>query len=1054
MHLIDGPRENGSRPRGNGNGRDDAGGARRAVVTIVSNNYLSRARVLCRSLREHEPEVRRFVLIVDRPIAVRSDEPFEPIPVEALDIPDFEDFMAQYTVMEANTAVKPYVMSFLFKHYSIEELVYLDPDIMLTGPLTEVWAALERGNVVLTPHLRDPFRDEEHPNELEILRSGTYNLGFVGTRRGATSDRLFTWWAEKTEHDCVVDLANSLFVDQKWMDLVPGYLEGVEVLRDPGYNVAYWNLHERKLSESAGTYYADGAPLAFFHFSGYDPERPTILSRHQSRHTLATMPVVRKLCDLYAQRMKAEGHDDGARHPYGFANLRNGIPISKGIRAAIRMFRKQGVDWPSVTDADAFCRFVATPNVRVCGTEISPFVHHVLASRCDVEAAYPCARHDARDPDFLNWLENSGHECQGDVLYARFRTSFVRINPFDKIHGIYERRDDLRSVYPEAFRSRTSLEDFGGWLYRYGVEEEALEPDEIAEFLDAGRTGFENVVEYYLASPMLQAEFPLALLPCGDEFVDWLLRNAPTGSNLGAVQVKWFQKRVMEEDVGSLALLTALRNEWVRLRFPLGATIFGWPEFCGWLREHSAKRGNALTGLPDEPPPRVPFIQQLEILHTVGSYSHLNSKAFESREELRAFADAALALARPLRSSETERVDRAIARFSSARGVNVAGYFHYSAGVGSSVRSLTKAMDAVGVAHDDVTLPVCPSSMMAAGNDSMKIPERYWRQHRPDFGVSITVANADAMSAARAFLGPAYEHRRRHIAYWVWETDSLPGKYAAAAEGLDAIWTPSEFSANALRRTLGDRVEISVVRHAVSPKPVRSSTALPFELPERSTLIGFFFDTRSVVERKNPEALLRAFRLAFRRDDDVTLVLKVGNAAGSPASLRKLEALAEGLPVIWLRDTMLDEAQTSALLSRLDIYASLHRAEGFGLVLAEAMALGKAVVATDFSGNLEFMDDQSSRLVSCRTITTDRAYGPYPRGTEWADPDVEHAAELLRTLAHDRELRYTMGLAARHRIEQLLSPAVVGRTVLERLGWSETPPPGARRLAFTASNLS
>src|SRR6185295_9117476 len=101
------------------------------------------------------------------------------------------------------------------------------------------------------------------------------------------------------------------------------------------------------------------------------------------------------------------------------------------------------------------------------------------------------------------------------------------------------------------------------WLYRYGVEEEELDPADIAEFLDTGRTGFENVVEYYLASPVLQAEFPLGLLPCGDDFVDWLLRNGPQGSSLSAAQVRWFQKRVQDEDVGQLALLTALRNEWV-----------------------------------------------------------------------------------------------------------------------------------------------------------------------------------------------------------------------------------------------------------------------------------------------------------------------------------------------------------------------------------------------------------------------------------------------------------------------------------------------------------
>jgi glycosyltransferase involved in cell wall biosynthesis len=205
-------------------------------------------------------------------------------------------------------------------------------------------------------------------------------------------------------------------------------------------------------------------------------------------------------------------------------------------------------------------------------------------------------------------------------------------------------------------------------------------------------------------------------------------------------------------------------------------------------------------------------------------------------------------------------------------------------------------------------------------------------------------------------------------------------------------------------------------------------------LPEKATLFGFFFDARSSIERKNPADLLRAFRRAFRRDDQVALVLKVSHSDGAPAAMRELSALAEGLPVVWIRDVNLDERQTQTLLGRLDVYASLHRAEGFGLVLAEAMALGKPVVATGFSGNLEFMDDRSSRLVRAKEVVTDRAHGPYPRGTRWAAPDVEHAAELLRSLAADRELRQDIGRQARRRVEQTLAPQVVARTLVQHLG--------------------
>ena len=295
--------------------------------------------------------------------------------------------------------------------------------------------------------------------------------------------------------------------------------------------------------------------------------------------------------------------------------------------------------------------------------------------------------------------------------------------------------------------------------------------------------------------------------------------------------------------------------------------------------------------------------------------------------------------------------------------------------------------------------------------------------------------------------GPSYERCRTHIGYWVWETDCLPGKFADDAEGLDAIWTPSEFSARSLRKTIDPALRVEVVPHCVSPPAPGDPRRLPVSLPKGRTLIGFFFDARSVVERKNPADLLRAFRRAFRPDDRVSLVLKVNHPKRAPESCDKLEALAEGLSVIWLNDLLLDDVQTSTLIDRLDIYASLHRAEGFGLVLAEAMALGKAVVAPASP------ETPSSWMTAVRVssaaeeIVTDRAHGPYPRGTHWAEPDVEHASEILRSLAFNRDLRADIGRQAKQRIQQRLAPQVVGQKVCELLGWDHS-----RRTTATVSS--
>jgi glycosyltransferase involved in cell wall biosynthesis len=1039
------PREDGE----NGHGAARRASLSRAVVTIVSGNYIARARVLCRSLAEHEPNVRRFVLIVDRPVStiVRKDEPFEVIRVEDLEIPDFEDFMAQYTVIEANTAVKPYVLRHLFGRFGIDSLVYLDPDILVTAPLNEVWSALDRGPVVLTPHLRDPFRDLEHPTELEILRSGTYNLGFIGLRRGESAERLIDWWAEKTEHDCAIDMANGLFVDQKWMDLVPGYIEGVVVLRDPGYNVAYWNLHEREVTESSGTLFVDGRPLAFYHFSGYEPDRPWILSRHQSRHDLHPMPVLKRLFDSYAASLREEGHNDAVHRRYGYSALSNGIPISPVIRSAVRDFRKRKIRYPTLKNADEFCHFLMTPNASVSGTEISPFTHHVLARRGDVASAFPAARYDAQDPGFHNWLKHSGHECDAELLFARFGHLLGRINAFSRIARIYDVREDLRTTYPDAFRTQDGLDGFVAWLRWYGVRETPINREDIDTLVHTSRTGFESVLEYYLANKALHAQFPLALLPCDDHFINWLIWHGTREAHLDVAQIRWFEHRRRTTDVNELLLLTALRNEWVRQRFPLGATVFGWQELCTWAHATAKSRGFELRQLADEPPDRIPIELQIEALHTTNAYPN-HPDAMCSRIALRSFSEVIVASSfPPLRSRNQERLERAIAAYSPRAGVNVAGYFHYAAGVGTLARSVTRGLDAVGIPHQDVTLPVVPSGMTSFDPDSTCLPQRVWEQHRLDYGVNITVANADAMAQARAFLGPSYDHCRRHIAYWVWETDCLPGKFADEAEGLDAIWTCSEFSARSLRKTIDPGIRVDVVPCCVAPPAPGDPRRLPVSLPKGRTLIGFFFDARSVVERKNPADLLRAFRRAFRADDKVSLVLKVNHPKSAPDVMRKLEALADGLSVIWLHDLLLDDVQTSTLIDRLDIYASLHRAEGFGLVLAEAMALGKVVVATGFSANTEFMDDRCSRLVRCREIVTDRAHGPYPRGTRWAEPDVEHASEILRSLAFSRDLRADIGREARQSVRQRLAPQAVGQRVCDLLGWDHS-----RRATTTVSS--
>jgi len=219
-----------------------------SICTIVSKNYLPYARVVAESFLEHNKgDV--FVLLVDRVDGYfdPSSEKFKLFEIEELRgmVPEFDKFCFQYSILELNTAIKPYLLEYLFKTYGLKKLIYFDPDILITNSLDELSKLLDKNEVVLTPHLTAPVEDNFFPGEVEILQAGTYNLGFLALRHTANTLELIKWWQKRLHNRCIVDHRNGIFVDQKWMDLVPGFYDDVFLLREPGYNVAYWNYHCR-----------------------------------------------------------------------------------------------------------------------------------------------------------------------------------------------------------------------------------------------------------------------------------------------------------------------------------------------------------------------------------------------------------------------------------------------------------------------------------------------------------------------------------------------------------------------------------------------------------------------------------------------------------------------------------------------------------------------------------------------------------------------------------------------------------------------------------------
>jgi hypothetical protein len=197
--------------------------------------------------------------------------------------------------------------------------------------------AAEHG-IVLTPHLTAPFSrwDGLVPTEDIVLAAGVYNLGFIGV--GAGARHFLDWWAQCLSRECTIDVANCRFVDQRWIDLVPGYF-GAQIVRDPGLNVAWWNLPTRTLARKGNGYSVNGSPLRFMHFSGYDPGAPAQLSKHQGptpRVVLDQRPDLTELYRDYRDQLMEAGFAEVSRQTYGYGTLPSGAPIDREMREVYR----------------------------------------------------------------------------------------------------------------------------------------------------------------------------------------------------------------------------------------------------------------------------------------------------------------------------------------------------------------------------------------------------------------------------------------------------------------------------------------------------------------------------------------------------------------------------------------------------------------------------------------------------------------------------------------------------------------------------------------------
>ena len=773
--------------------------------TIVSKNYMHYALTLRDSFLRHHPEAQFIIFLMDMYVTPEEIELFSSVTDKGVRIVCFhevknaipwkkiEDMLFKYDILEMNTAIKPFVLEYLC-NVGYDKVLYIDPDIYFTGTAQSLLDALEEVDIILTPHALAPFNDEKMPDDLTILNAGTYNLGFLALRNTPNTINLCKWWQRKLFDGCFMDLPKGMHVDQKWMDLAPSYFDKVVVWKHPGYNAAYWNLHERTVKKEDEQWLANGLPLVFFHFSGLPLEDIGVVSKHQTRHRIQKESAVWLLFAEYRE-----------------AVLNNGYHV----------FRKS---------CEYYFDYLPGTTLRI------PQPARRLYKEILQKVANPFV------PSRIHWQKTVEALSQGKGGASQL----PRL-----AQAIWDRRKDLQKAFPDP--EAKNNEEFLGWYASAAQREYG-----IGEALRTGRAD---------AQALQQAMRPKAI-----------------GLNL----IGYF------------------------------GNLIGTAEFSRL------------------------FVKQA-----------------------------------------------------------------YGSGVPFSLFPL------VSEAHEKISPLECDEFC------------QYYTE-QPIFGTNIFFVNAGEMESVQRYYPDLFKNRQ-NIAVWWWEFDDH-FHFSEAFQYVDEVFVLTDFVKRGIEKAAPAGKKVTKITYpfvknwviSMSPSLVKKKHGIA----EDEYLFFFNFDFLSSYERKNPEAIVRAFAQAFDSASKVKLLLKTVHYHGFSEQVNKLETLLETLQirekVIFVNEALSrDEFMT--LMNACDCYVSLHRSEGLGMGMLEAMYLGKPVIGTAFGGNMDFMTEENSFLVEYTTVPLKEDFGPYRKGWLWAEANVDQAAAIMKEVCLNPETGRCKGERARQDVRKQYS---------------------------------